>query len=58
MYLFPMVNLGIFILIFFEEELDEVCEAGHAMSLEVRSTEQPLSFVHDTDTIRESAAEV
>lgn len=31
--------------------------AGHAMSLEVRSTEQSLFIVCNTDTARESAAE-
>lgn len=32
-------------------------KAGHAMSLEVRSTEQSLSIVRETDAARESAAE-
>lgn len=32
-------------------------EAGHAMSLEVRSTERSLSIVSNTDSARLSAAE-
>ena len=32
-------------------------KAGHAMSLEVRSTEHSLSIVCNTDTAREFAAE-